>query len=142
MSIGRPLILVFLMPWLRAGESLQINGLIGAAWVGMLVTSLNLFPVGQLDGGHAAYALSRRLHRHLTWTTLFALAVYLAVRWTRELLPAYFVWFLILFWMRDRHPRLVDESAPLGPVRGVIALVLLMLFVLSFIPVPFEFVRP
>jgi membrane-associated protease RseP (regulator of RpoE activity) len=135
--LGSPLLLD-LVEWVAPSRSsIQVNQLIGAGWVGMLVTSLNLFPVGQLDGGHAAYAISRRLHRLLAYGTLVALLglmVYQAL--VLEQVPAYTVWFLILLWMRDRHPRLMDEHGSLGTGRRVVALVLLLIFLLAFIPVP------
>ena len=117
--------------------SLQANTLIGAGWVGMLVTSLNLFPVGQLDGGHAVYALSRQLHRWMARLSLAGLLALIIVqmRLFRQV-PAYLLWFGILLWMRDRHPRLLDESVPLGPGRKLVALLLLIIFCLSLIPVP------
>jgi membrane-associated protease RseP (regulator of RpoE activity) len=115
----------------------QVNALIGAGWVGMLVTSLNLFPAGQLDGGHAAYAVSRRLHRALARGSMVALAALMVYQaYTLRQAPAYTVWFLIVAWMRDRHPRLLDEATPLGPRRLLVAGLLLLIFVLSFIPVP------
>ena len=123
--------------WWPHPEPPQINYLIGAGWVGMLVTSLNLFPVGQLDGGHAAYACSPRLHRALSWGTIVALIVLIGYQAIAErTVPAYTLWFLILLWMRDRHPPLVEEQAPLGGGRRWVGLLLAMLFVLCFIPAP------
>jgi membrane-associated protease RseP (regulator of RpoE activity) len=137
-GLGPPALLFFIGPLLNSGEAFQANSLFGAGWVGMLVTSLNLFPVGQLDGGHAAYALSRRLHRLSTRTALIALIVLMSAQGLLlAQFPSYFLWFLILLWMRDRHPRLLDESGQLGPGRKLIALLLLLIFLLSFIPVPF-----
>jgi membrane-associated protease RseP (regulator of RpoE activity) len=106
----------------------------------MLVTSLNLFPVGQLDGGHMGYALSRRLHRLLTRITLAALVSLVVYQFaaTRNA-PAYLLWFLILLWMRDRHPHLADEVESLGPGRRGLALLLLVIFLASFIPIPISF---
>jgi membrane-associated protease RseP (regulator of RpoE activity) len=136
-QLGSPLLLEAIHRVLVDQPNLEVNGWIGAGWVGLLVTSLNLFPVGQLDGGHAAYALSRRLHRAVSRATLVAFAgLLLAQAWLYRQLPAYFVWFAILAWMRDRHPALVDESEPLSVGRKIVAVVLLAIFVLSFMPVP------
>lgn len=139
--LGPPLVLSALEPFLLERGALRLNSLFGAGWVGMLVTSLNLFPVGQLDGGHAAYAVSRRLHRLLARFTLgamFALLLYHVLVIGQA--PAYLVWFAILLWMRDRHPRLRDESSPLGAGRKIVALLLLLIFLMAFIPIPFLFV--
>jgi membrane-associated protease RseP (regulator of RpoE activity) len=137
-GLGPPVVFFLFGFLLDEGVALHLNSLFGAGWVGMLVTSLNLFPVGQLDGGHAAYALSRRLHRLSARTALIALIVLMSAQVILlAQFPSYFVWFLILLWMRDRHPRLLDESGQLGPGRKLIAILLLLIFLLSFIPVPF-----
>jgi membrane-associated protease RseP (regulator of RpoE activity) len=137
---GRPLLVQVLDLLVSHEQPLHTNALFGAGWIGMLVTSLNLFPVGQLDGGHAAYAISRRLHRITTRLSLVALAglvVYQVVGLNQT--PAYVLWLVILLWMRDRHPRLLDETTPLGRGRKWVALLLLAMFLLSFIPVPITF---
>jgi len=135
--IGGP-VLYSVMKWFMPGDAPTALGLPAAAgWVGMLVTSLNLFPVGQLDGGHAAYALSRRIHRILARASIVSL-IGLIVYQTLVLrqAPAYALWLVILVWMRDRHPRLIDEDGALGLGRRLVAILLLAIFVLSFIPVP------
>jgi membrane-associated protease RseP (regulator of RpoE activity) len=135
--LGPPLLLLLLERFFAQPGSAQVGGLFGAGWVGMLVTSLNLFPVGQLDGGHAAYAVSRTLHRGLSRVSLaalFALLLFHVLAIGQA--PAYLLWFVILLWMRDRHPRLLDESSPLGPGRRLVALLLLLIFLASFIPIP------
>jgi membrane-associated protease RseP (regulator of RpoE activity) len=138
--LGEPVLLSLLQAWLREPGSLAVNGWIGAGWVGLLVTSLNLFPVGQLDGGHTAYAISGRLHRILARLTLVALAgVVLAQVLVFRQFPFYVIWFAVLLWMRDRHPRLVDEVAPLNAGRKLVALLLAVIFVLSFIFIPLHF---
>jgi membrane-associated protease RseP (regulator of RpoE activity) len=137
MFLGPPVFL-YIVEWLAPGRAASdANYLIGAGWVGMLVTSLNLFPVGQLDGGHAVYAVSRKLHRRLARASLVVLAGLIAYQaLVMRQAPAYALWLLILAWMRDRHPRLVDEGEPLGLGRRLVAILLLAIFVLSFIPVP------
>jgi hypothetical protein len=53
-----------------------------------------------------------------------------------ETIPAYVLWLVVLFFMRDRHPRLMDESRSLGPGRKAIAVLLALLFAATFIPIP------
>jgi len=140
--LGPPLLVLLLDRLLLDPGPLQVGSLFGAGWVGMLVTSLNLFPVGQLDGGHAAYAVSRRLHGLLARFTLgamFALLLYHVLVIGQA--PAYLIWFAVLLWMRDRHPRLRDEASPLGAGRKLVALLLLLIFLMSFIPIPFLFLE-
>ena len=104
-----------------------------AAWVGCFVTALNLFPVGQLDGGRIAYALSARRHRALgvtTWVVLLALgALTGSVNW--------FVWAALLFLVVgfDHGPPL-DDLTPLTPARRLLGVACLMLSVLLIPPIP------
>ena len=109
-----------------------------AAWIGLLVTSLNLLPVGQLDGGHAVYAvLGRRFHR-LVGRVVFIWMLLLAVLgWFWHGAPSGFVYALLLFIMlRVRHPQPEDESDPLGRARLFVAALTLLVFLLAFVPFP------
>jgi membrane-associated protease RseP (regulator of RpoE activity) len=139
--LGPPILSVLLGQAFHTSASLDVGSLYGAGWVGMLVTSMNLFPVGQLDGGHVVYALSRRLHRIVAWATIAARAIFVVSQAVvLGGVPAYTLWFVVTLFLRDRHPRLVDEDAPLGTGRAALAVLLALLFVVSFIPVPFLFV--
>jgi membrane-associated protease RseP (regulator of RpoE activity) len=138
LRFGRPFAAALLRPFLL-GESTEItvNATYGAGWVGMLVTSLNLFPVGQLDGGHVVFAISRRVHRLVSRVTPIVLLVAVVVQSVvQRVPPAYLVWIAILLWMRDRHPPLLDDLRPLGRGRKIVALALAAIFVLSFVFVP------
>jgi membrane-associated protease RseP (regulator of RpoE activity) len=135
--LGIPLCSTLIGQWLRGGANLEIKSLYGAAWVGMLVTSMNLFPVGQLDGGHAVFAVSPRFHRFFSWATIIGLAALIAQQLFVDWSPsAYTLWLVILIILRGRHPRLLDESEPLGSGRKAVAIVLTLIFVLTFMPVP------
>jgi membrane-associated protease RseP (regulator of RpoE activity) len=138
--LGQPILVSLLQPWfLGSDEHFYVNSVFVAGWVGILVTSLNLFPVGQLDGGHLAYAVSRTAHRRFTWVTIFALGAWILFQILGGSVPTYLVWFAILLWMRDRHPRLLEEQSPLGRGRRLLALFLFLLFLLCFIPAPLQF---
>ena len=112
-----------------AGMMVYTHPMADAAWAGFLVTALNLFPVGQLDGGRIAYALFGRRHRAVGIATFAALlglgAVTGAVNW--------FVWAALLFFMVGfHHSPPLDDLTPLSPGRrltGILALVLLVLLV-------------
>jgi len=119
------------------------NALLVAGWVGALFTSLNLFPVGQLDGGHVAFALSRRLHRGLAFATLAGLGALVLVQvFVQRQVPAYLLWLAILAWMRDRHPPVLHPGPPLGRARTVLALLLAAIWLACFIPLPLRVVGP
>jgi membrane-associated protease RseP (regulator of RpoE activity) len=107
-----------------------------AGWIGLLVTMLNLLPVGQLDGGHVAYALLGRFwHRvgaYLVLPVLFILGV---TAW-----QGWLIWcVLLLFLIGTKHPPTIDDHVPLDGRRKVIGWCALALFVLTFTPVPFAF---
>lgn len=105
-----------------------------AAWVGLLVTSLNLLPLGQLDGGHILYAILGSRQRQLA-PVLWALLVVGGFYW-----PGWWVWSLLLLVMRLRHPPVRDEAVPLDPRRRLVALFALAMLVLSFMPVPLDMI--
>ena len=135
---GLPWIAATLAEWLRPEEALQMNGVLGAGWAGLLVTTLNLFPAGQLDGGHISYAVSRRLHRWLSVAALLLAIISVEHALWLGQLPTYAVWVVVLAMMRDRHPRLMDETTTLGRSRTVLAFVALLIFVICFHWLPLQ----
>lgn len=136
------------------GSDVMMNPTAFAGWTGLFVTALNLLPIGQLDGGHIAYALvGPRWDRFARWAHLGLLAVF-GLNLVRFLLPAisgeasvsqaignstfWLFWFLILAWMRRRsgvnHPP--TDEGELSPKRRLVAWGCLALFVLLFMPTP------
>ncbi len=102
-----------------------------AGWIGLFITSLNLIPGGQLDGGHILYALSPRLHRRLTLVLPIALilaGVFFWIGWV--------LWGLLLFIPAMRHPR-VPSDQPLDRRRILLGAVALAILTLTFSPAPF-----
>jgi membrane-associated protease RseP (regulator of RpoE activity) len=79
-----------------------------ASWIGILVTSLNLIPAGQLDGGHIVYALSPHAHKICSQITIAALLYLDTVEWIGWLLWA----FLLMLPMMAHPPLPAPESAP------------------------------
>ena len=117
-----------------AGHVLEPHPFVIAAWFGLLATALNLLPLGQLDGGHLLYAVFRRHHRWVArafWAGMVVMGAALYGGWV--------VWaLLVLLIVGLGHPPLLDEHAPLKPGRIALAVVALVLFVVSFMPVPIE----
>jgi hypothetical protein len=102
-----------------------------AGWIGLLVTSLNLIPVGQLDGGHVAYALVGR-RQHLVAYFVVGMLLALAHRW-----PGWMLWCVIMVTvMRLAHPPVAIEDVALGPGRRALGWLALLLFLLLFMPAP------
>lgn len=115
------------------------NPFYAAAWLGLLVTALNLIPSGQLDGGHAVFSVfGRQIHR---WTGRIAFAVMVVL----SISGLYFynspsgILFAVLLgvMMRIRHPEPLDD-APLDPKRKIVAFLTLLIFILSFTPFPIK----
>lgn len=105
-----------------------------AGWIGLLVTMLNLLPVGQLDGGHVAYALlGKQWHRRAGFAVLPLLFLLGLRAW-----QGWLIWcILLLFVMGTRHPPTMDDIYPLDRRRKIIGWIALGLFVLTFTPAPF-----
>jgi membrane-associated protease RseP (regulator of RpoE activity) len=122
----------YFFPKIPEGSVLSLSPYLSAAWVGMLATSLNLLPAGQLDGGHICYAISRRLHARMSRLTLISVILLGALH------QAWVVWAVILLLLGDRHPPLLDEQESLSPGRVALAVVALIIFVLSFMPIPVQ----
>jgi len=115
---------------LRPGEIIQLHPVVAAVWVGLLATFLNLLPIGQLDGGHMLYALSRRAHKPVS------LAVIVLLIAAGFLFAGYHLIVFGVLWaaLGPRHPPVLDDSQPIGMVRVLVALLALVIFVLCFIP--------
>lgn len=108
-----------------------------AAWFGMLATSLNLLPIGQLDGGHIVYAvLGRRGHRIISFATLGILLVLGVMVW-----PGYLLFGALVFFLAFRHPPIATDYPPLGRARILLAILALIVLILTFIPVPVDVVQ-
>lgn len=109
-----------------------------AAWFGLLVTSLNLMPVGQLDGGHAVYALlGRRAHKYVGRIAFLAMLALAPLGWLLHGAPTSVLYVVLLFVMlRLPHPAPLDDRDTLGRARTLIGILTLIVFVLSFLPFP------
>jgi len=117
---------------LHAGQYLNLHPMALGAWLGLLATSINLLPLGQLDGGHILYAATGRLQRRLALPLWLGLAL-LGWYW-----PGWILWAVIVLVIGLRHPPVWDEREPLDAKRQAIALVALLIFILSFMPVPMD----
>ena len=103
-----------------------------AGWFGLLITSLNLLPAGQLDGGHVLYAAVGR-RTPMVSGVLAALLVWLAI----QLWPGWLLWAAVIaLMMRLGHPPTIDDSAPIGRGRLVGAVSSLLLLAVTFVPEP------
>ncbi len=111
---------------------LQDNPMLFAAWVGLLVTMLNLLPVGQLDGGHIVYALSPQRHR------LVSRGVFLALVGLGFVWQGWWIWAVMIFFViRFGHPPTLNDYQPLEQKSRWTGWAAIVIFLLTFSPVPF-----
>jgi membrane-associated protease RseP (regulator of RpoE activity) len=103
-----------------------------AGWVGLFVTSLNLLPIGQLDGGHIAYGLFGRRSR-----VIFLIAIVVMAFITVFYNPGWFLLLILIILFGFRHPPPIDDITPLDWRRKIMGGVAFLVFFLSFTPAPF-----
>ena len=116
--------------------SVVLHPIAVAGWIGMLVTALNLLPLGQLDGGHILYALvgkGQRLAGMMTWVGLLVLGQWFWPWWIWAALT------LVLGGGRLAHPQVLEDLRPLPRTRLPLGWASIALFVLTFAPVPIAF---
>ncbi len=104
-----------------------------AGWAGILVTMLNLLPIGQLDGGHIMYALLGRKQKRIAFIavlTLIPLGIFL---W-----PGWLVWVILILIIKLGHPPTLNDQIPLDLKRKIIGWAAMCIFILSFTPVPIK----
>lgn len=132
-----PLLFLLVSKLLGLPKWIDWNPIYWAAWGTMLVTALNLFPVGQLDGGHVLYAIAgRRIHKWISRIVAVACAGLAAFSIIAHQPPVYLLWTLVLlFLMKVGHPPVIEEE-PLGTARITLAVVAVIVFLLCFMPFP------
>ncbi|MER3427722.1 MAG: hypothetical protein C4334_06425 [Pyrinomonas sp.] len=138
-TLNDPLLMRAFGHWLGVDLAhTQANPLYFAAWIGLLVTSLNLLPVGQLDGGHIVYALfGRRTHALFGKMAFFAVLLLALLGWAWHGTPSGLVYaLLLLIILRLPHPPVTYEDDSLGSTRTLLAWVTLIVFILCFLPFP------
>ena len=132
-----PLLFIVITDLLGLPKYIEWNPIYWAAWGTLLVTALNLFPVGQLDGGHVLYAIAgKRIHKWISVITAASVVSLAALAFYLDQPPVYFLWALVLlFLLKVGHPPLMDDE-PLGKARVAIAILAVLVFLLCFMPFP------
>jgi membrane-associated protease RseP (regulator of RpoE activity) len=130
-------ILFKIMCWLTLGSlpenaNLIMHPIAFAGWIGLLVTNINLIPVGQLDGGHVSYALFGERSQQVAKIFYLLLIVFGLLSWY-----GWLVWVVLLFFMGFVHPPPLEYWVPLDQKRRVIGYITIAVFILTFMPAPF-----
>ncbi|HQX75581.1 MAG TPA: site-2 protease family protein [Thermoflexales bacterium] len=120
------------------GQAYPANGMdiylhpIGfGAWFGLFITGINLLPVGQLDGGHVAYAILGENAKYLGYAVI-AVMLILAITVSQ----GWLLWVALLLLFGRSHPPLLNQAAKLEPLHYALAIAGLLVFILTFVPMP------
>ncbi len=136
-SMGEPIIFQFIRHYifgpLPEGMDVFLHPMAYAGWVGLFVTALNLLPIGQLDGGHIAYAMFGKKSRYVFAVAFvfFAICSFFFYGWIPMLILLAFLFY--------RHPPTWDDITLLDSNRRMLGFFMLLIFILTFTPVPFHF---
>ena len=122
-----------MFPGLGEHSDIMLHPIAFAGWIGLLVTMINLIPIGQLDGGHIAYALLGKKHdtfAKIMFVGLLIMGITVSVNWL--------VWaVLIVILMRSvKHPPILNEQDHLTKRDKLIGIICIIIFILCFIPAP------
>jgi membrane-associated protease RseP (regulator of RpoE activity) len=137
LNLGDSLLFSFLsnliLDYRPGAQDILLHPVAFAGWIGFFVTSINLIPVGQLDGGHIAYALFGEKHVYLSKILvplMFLLGFFLWAGWA--------IWALLMLILGLRHPPILYGEVPLDGKRRFLGWLAFGIFILTFIPVPFK----
>jgi membrane-associated protease RseP (regulator of RpoE activity) len=135
LQLGDPLLFSWLATLMEKspaeGFDLALNSVAFAGWIGLFVTSLNLLPIGQLDGGHIAYALLGKNQRFLSAGVVACLFFLGTQGWV-----GWYFWAIMSILLGVRHPATLDEEIPLDFQYRMRGLASLALFIVTFMPEP------
>ena len=121
---------LFESKWVYGITNVDMNPLLMAAWVGLLVTGLNMIPISQLDGGHVIFGLLGEKSRYVSWTTYFACVAYVifgAVIYRQGL---FVVMLILVSLMGVKHPPSRNDNVPMGFFRQALGWCTLLLPIL------------
>lgn len=122
-------------PFPLGGMDVLLHPVALAGWGGLLVTSLNLIPAGQFDGGHVLYVLFGRKGMRRIFPFVLAGVVVLGLFWT-----GWWLWAALIFFMGRFHAEPLDQITELDERRRWLAIFGIVLFILVFIPVPMNLI--
>jgi membrane-associated protease RseP (regulator of RpoE activity) len=113
------------------GLDVMIHPVAWAGWAGILVTAMNLIPAGQLDGGHMIYVLLGRKWAARLFPVILVILFGLGFFWN-----GWWLWVALVFFLGRSYAEPLDQITELDGKRKALAVLALILFVLTFAPVP------
>jgi membrane-associated protease RseP (regulator of RpoE activity) len=115
------------------GHDVLLSPTAFAGWAGILVTMLNLLPIGQLDGGHIIYALLGKMQKKIALVAVLVLIPLGIFLW-----EGWLVWVVLILIIKLGHPPTLNDQIPLDFKRKIIGWTAMFIFILSFTPVPIK----
>ncbi len=144
LEYGEPLIFQWVSHWiygpLPGDLTLFMHPVGKAAWVGLFLTSLNLMPLGQLDGGHVFYALFGRHAAFFSKTLFYAAIALVVLNW--QTLGHWTLILILLCFIGVTHPPTADDTVQLTPLRRLLGVGILAFIFFGFTPVPLDINAP
>jgi membrane-associated protease RseP (regulator of RpoE activity) len=138
MPLGTPLLLrwmedlIYVLRDIPQEYEIYVNSWTFTAWFALFVSGLNLLPIGQLDGGHVAYAVLGSRTRILSTVVLGIISILGILLW-----PGWYVWMSFVFLSGWLHPPPLNTLEPLSKGRRILGIVVFVLMILLFTPTPF-----
>jgi len=136
LHLGDPLIFTMIAGLLGKippeGHDIALSSVAFAGWIGFFVTSLNLLPLGQFDGGHIVYALIGKKAHYVSRGMVLVLLYSGYIGW-----GGWIFWACLGLFFGVRHPPIVDEETPLDFKHWMVAITSIIIFVVTFMPTPF-----
>ena len=141
-ELGNSLLFLGLARWILGVDpnsvTINLHPIAFAGWIGLLVTTINLLPVGQLDGGHVIYALFGKSHRAISRLFVVCCVLMAVVPWVLgwAYWAGWLLWAMLLVFLGLGHPSAIDADTPLDLRRRAFAWLTIALFIVTFSPVP------
>lgn len=138
-SYGSSIVLTLFSEWILGVNpvspniNIHLHPMAFAGWIGMFLTGLNLLPIGQLDGGHIVFSLFSKRYKFV-WMVFFACLCPLGWFWN-----GWWFWAGLIALFGFKSAPVVDESLPLERKHLILGYISVVIFILTFVPVPFEF---
>ena len=118
------------------GLDVQIHPVAWAGWAGLFVTAINLIPAGQLDGGHILFVLFGKEKAKRVFPFILVMLAVMGFFWS-----GWWLWAGLIFFFGRRYAEPLDMITPVDRTRKILGIIALVVFVLTFIPVPLVIIQ-